>query len=362
MLPIPDTQSTYFNPRSLHGERLRRNQYLQAPPYFNPRSLHGERRYRSNLRASTIYFNPRSLHGERPYNMVFPNLHCQFQSTLPARGATLLVCEVFLPLYISIHAPCTGSDPPPCPPTTATAHFNPRSLHGERPQKVTLCAMGKPFQSTLPARGATPCDRNSVTVSVFQSTLPARGATRRSMPQASRRRRFQSTLPARGATNIRLCYTADGSISIHAPCTGSDPFQQKSSVSFLSLFQSTLPARGATFFVQIAYNSIGNFNPRSLHGERHQPSKDTIAAMLISIHAPCTGSDCARWHSAKKSSYFNPRSLHGERRLHAKALFCPTAFQSTLPARGATAFDYSHDPRTRISIHAPCTGSDAHGL
>ena len=134
MLPIPDTQSTYFNPRSLHGERLRRNQYLQAPPYFNPRSLHGERRYRSNLRASTIYFNPRSLHGERPYNMVFPNLHCQFQSTLPARGATLLVCEVFLPLYISIHAPCTGSDVMLPIPDTQSTHFNPRSLHGERLQ------------------------------------------------------------------------------------------------------------------------------------------------------------------------------------------------------------------------------------
>ena len=89
MLPIPDTQSTYFNPRSLHGERLRRNQYLQAPPYFNPRSLHGERRYRSNLRASTIYFNPRSLHGERPFWFVRFSFLFTFQSTLPARGATV---------------------------------------------------------------------------------------------------------------------------------------------------------------------------------------------------------------------------------------------------------------------------------
>ena len=264
--------------------------------------------------------------------------------------------------------------------------------------------MGKPFQSTLPARGATPCDRNSVTVSVFQSTLPARGATRRSMPQASRRRRFQSTLPARGATNIRLCYTADGSISIHAPCTGSDPFQQKSSVSFLSLFQSTLPARGATFFVQIAYNSIGNFNPRSLHGERHQPSKDTIAAMLISIHAPCTGSDAWCYTIVKGFSisihapctgsdfdaaeqlaqllHFNPRSLHGERRPESAGgcafrNFNPRSLHGERQCRaGHSDYQFSHfNPRSLhgerrfshaeftiavlISIHAPCTGSDS---
>ncbi len=178
MLPIPDTQSTYFNPRSLHGERLRRNQYLQAPPYFNPRSLHGERRYRSNLRASTIYFNPRSLHGERPTALSAYDSYRTFQSTLPARGATTEgyplrngeAISIHAPctgsdalrqklrdrLRISIHAPCTGSDAQeyaasvteteisihaPCtgsdqyPPLLygRWEHFNPRSLHGERP-------------------------------------------------------------------------------------------------------------------------------------------------------------------------------------------------------------------------------------
>ena len=55
---------------------------------------------------------------------------------------------------------------------------------------------------------------------------------------------FQSTLPARGATDARAAQHEGVSISIHAPCTGSDNIL----FCFLRLF-------------------------------------------LISIHAPCTGSD-----------------------------------------------------------------------
>ena len=60
----------------------------------------------------------------------------------------------------------------------------------------------------------------------------------------------------------------------------------------------------------------------------------------ISIHAPRTGSD--RSPVERKSFIF--------------------AFQSTLPARGATAFRAPEAPPARISIHAPRTGSDARKL
>ena len=55
-----------------------------------------------------------------------------FQSTLPARGATM---------------------------------------------KILLMETHKGFQSTLPARGATWCAENAPSCVEFQSTLPARGAT-----------------------------------------------------------------------------------------------------------------------------------------------------------------------------------------
>ena len=101
--------------------------------------------------------------------------------------------------------------------------------------------------------------------------------------------RFQSTLPARGATTSSLNWQTTGQ------------------------FQSTLPARGAT--------------------ERHCAQ---VRGLLISIHAPRTGSDAsaqasmtvsARFQSTlpargatgvrlfrcAKSLHFNPRSPHGER-------------------------------------------------
>ena len=100
----------------------------------------------------------------------------------------------------------------------------------------------------------------------------------------------------------------------------------------------------------------------------------------ISIHAPRTGSDIRRETVETVFAYFNPRSPHGERPLTRSAVASKSRFQSTLPARGATAFcDFSpaqsrfqstlpargatkprprDAARTAISIHAPRTGSD----
>ena len=123
-----------------------------------------------------------------------------------------------------------------------------------------------------------------------------------------------------------------------------------------------------------------NFNPRSPHGERHAATARNVDDGVISIHAPRTGSDCTRWMPCPATAYFNPRSPHGERRLygsHARRLhhfnprsphgerhiqmfigFARQRFQSTLPARGATARLWVQLSARSISIHAPRTGSD----
>ena len=193
----------------------------------------------------------------------------KFQSTLPARGATRSLpspsrcrnISIHAPrtgsdadarhgaarAEISIHAPRTGSDWRRASGRFAPCDFNPRSPHGER-QGLTLKAVRKEiFQSTLPARGATLVKFAPGFVFRFQSTLPARGATKpwkanryplqnfnpRS-PHGERRQillktmgvyLFQSTLPARGATTIARATGGGG-----------------------DLFQSTLPARGATSY------------------------------------------------------------------------------------------------------------------
>ena len=168
---------------------------------FNPRSPHGERPFPLPAGTSAAYhFNPRSPHGERRYitraSGKSPKI---FQSTLPARGATL---------SFGVHRQNTN-------------YFNPRSPHGERLDAYKQQVETEKFQSTLPARGATDVSELTGGSLTFQSTLPARGATETIncycmiMP-------FQSTLPARGATIVLSASSPMMLISIHAPRTGSD--------------------------------------------------------------------------------------------------------------------------------------------
>ena len=112
-------------------------------------------------------FNPRSLHGERLRALVDDASVIQFQSTLPARGATSRNSRhkrashfnprslhgerrphsdaPFISEAISIHAPCTGSDHIHIGVGNHTAHFNPRSLHGERQRPQPADAHGSYF-------------------------------------------------------------------------------------------------------------------------------------------------------------------------------------------------------------------------
>ena len=78
----------------------------------------------------------------------------------------------------------------------------------------------------------------------------------------------------------------------------------------------------------------------------------------ISIHAPRTGSDRSRKSCLLCGSHFNPRSPHGERRAPLTLVWPWEAFQSTLPARGATTRLTMTSRQRSISIHAPRTGSD----
>ena len=215
-------------------------------------------------------------------------------------------------------------------------HFNPRSPHGER-----LSGRGTvyppAFQSTLPARGATSGDTTMRVSKYISIHAPRTG----------------SDLPVGSLHRVHAL------ISIHAPRTGSDLSQDTSSHA-PPLFQSTLPARGATRRVA-GYRKVSKyFNPRSPHGERldfpafadsQQPFQSTLPARGATAGAG--GRTCA-------TRYFNPRSPHGERQVKARAkrldekisIHAPRTgsdgskatpvqrrkpFQSTLPARGATA-------------------------
>ena len=95
------------------GSDLIRSAHMYISSYFNPRSPHGERPFTGRpLSMSTTFqstlpargatrtprsgwpppcnFNPRSPHGERRYRRAWRRRVQAFQSTLPARGATQL--------------------------------------------------------------------------------------------------------------------------------------------------------------------------------------------------------------------------------------------------------------------------------
>ena len=164
----------------------------------------------------------------------------------PMRGATRHAEQQQRLQRISIRAPREGSDDSEADQILCEDDFNPRSPRGER-HHIRAVQQPRPavFQSTLPARGATPDQPGGGYRAPFQSTLPARGATGREHSQPdiadisihapregsdhtigrpSRRAiRFQSTLPARGATQEENLIELNFNISIHAPREGSDP-------------------------------------------------------------------------------------------------------------------------------------------
>ena len=262
---------------------------------------------RPGVRASD--FNPRSPHGERQGDDLLRVLLEQFQSTLPARGATTgwttrrgwRTFQSTLPARGATRTathkrrrerfqstlPARGATSSRGSPSWSAAHFNPRSPHGERRQRPRSAPSARHFNPRSPHgerhRGGQPHGANAP----FQSTLPARGAT------VTRRNAFRGV-----------------AISIHAPRTGSDTTR-----------------RGCV-------RRRAHFNPRSPHGERQSKGEKYLT-----------------------TKDFNPRSPHGERPFRARLRLQPCNFNPRSP-HGERRFGSLSAPVAVISIHAPRTGSD----
>ena len=236
----------------------------------------------------------------------------EFQSTLPARGATRVTKAECLDLPISIHAPRTGSDRP-CGQMRGrrVRDFNPRSPHGERRATDAYRSAFWTFQSTLPARGATPS-------SAF------------SMPQSG----ISIHAPRTGSDLCALAVIVRLVISIHAPRTGSDRTRCSSPTT------------------------RRYFNPRSPHGERPCRGYKARHEQTISIHAPRTGSDVVATNCNQVAMHFNPRSPHGERPAQRTWTSAWRDFNPRSPHGERRARRKRRSWSSPISIHAPRTGSD----
>ena len=107
-------------------------------------------------------------------------------------------------------------------------------------------------------------------------------------------------------------------------------------LSLAEAFQSTLPARGAT--TQAVMQA---------------------SFLLISIHAPRTGSDpCTAIIATFSASFQSTLPARGATCSVSASFVRSSQFQSTLPARGATILVRQLPQLFPISIHAPRTGSD----
>ena len=240
--------------------------------------------------TSLVHFNPRSPHGERQIEYLSARGEDDFNPRSPHGERLNLDTDGFQREMISTHAPRTGSD----------------TLHKSAPRSTFR------FQPTLPARGATGLLRFFLRFSAFQPTLPARGATILCL-QVEQNNLFQPTLPARGAT--ASARTGDRFAPHFNPRSphGERRLMKIVKMNPAAAFQPTLPARGATS--PHCPNRIGS--PISTHAPRTGSDSQGQAPrgnLAISTHAPRTGSDSFR-------------VLHRHMQ---------TAFQPTLPARGAT--------------------------
>ena len=168
------------------------------------------------------------------------------------------------------------------------------SIHAPREggdlRKWTTLWWIQEFQSTPPARGAT---RPSTTLILrtyqFQSTPPARGATGQNAQRAGAYL-FQSTPPARGATAPADDFCEIEDISIHAPREGGDPGNRQIS-SVRVRFQSTPPARGATSYSSAVSTPYSLFQSTPPARGATNGSVLFILGIDISIHAPREGGD-----------------------------------------------------------------------
>ena len=122
-------------------------------------------------------------------------------------------------------------------------------------------------------------------------------------------------------------------------------------------FQSTLPVRGATTTAAREEGSDPYFNPRSPYGERPGGAAGAVPSMLISIHAPRTGSDDNDGPQAfvAKISIHAPRTGSDPPCLDFADLL---SISIHAPRTGSDGFSQDRKLKRSISIHAPRTGSD----
>ena len=155
--------------------------------------------------------------------MVFPSPRCQFQSTLPARGATRFALDYMILVY----------------------NFNPRSPHGER-------------HVTFVSGDLHP---------LISIHAPRTGSDRRWAARVGLFQQISIHAPRTGSDQGRARQVRGTGISIHAPRTGSDRCRP-AAFPRPAYFNPRSPHGERHGIAARKYQRTTDFNPRSPHGER----------------------------------------------------------------------------------------------
>ena len=97
------------------------------------------------------------------------------------------------------------------------------------------------------------------------------------------------------------------------------------------------PREGSDTLLIWIYLRCLHFNPRSPRGERPQRFVSVYLPKAFQSTLPARGATSVLLSSENFFQNFNPRSPRGERPQRFVSVYLPKAFQSTLPARGATS-------------------------
>ena len=146
-------------------------------------------------------------------------------------------------------------------------------------------------------------------------------------------------------------------ISIHAPREGSDPGQM--CICPGETISIHAPREGSDFLIVASSAHLSYFNPRSPRGERLIVGTDDPLGFPFQSTLPARGATAHRPHCRRFHADFNPRSPRGERR-GVRVLvgfiwenFNPRSPRGERHGRARVLLAVSI-----ISIHAPREGSD----
>ena len=293
-----------------------------------------------NKSERTVYFNPRAPRGARPAYRRVPQGNCKgFQSTRPARGATVRVQHAYLINEFQSTRPARGATKRKFQFRGRITHFNPRA-----------------------PRGARRCTFEGKTYTAYISIhAPREGRDGNSSFRVVGFREISIHAPREGRDVLRLLALRAEVISIHAPREGRDVSDSGTPSTGVN-FNPRAPRGARPELVLCGGDGGRNFNPRAPRGARPQNLKHSRIVYPFQSTRPARGATRTAPYLRVSMINFNPRAPRGARPiLPVMSTFC-RIFQSTRPARGAT--DVERQPRLNavISIHAPREGRDMMAL